>query len=420
MLSHRRVLLASLTGTSVEFYDFYIYATAASLVFGHLFFPTLDPWAQQMSSFAVFGAAFIARPVGAALFGHFGDRIGRKSTLVASLMLMGGATVLIGFLPTYATIGWWAPAILCLMRFLQGIGLGGEWGGASLLAVENAPKGWEMRYGMFPPLGAPVGFIAANGFYLILGALLDDKQFFDWGWRIPFLTSAVLVGLGLWVRLKLTETPAFIEAEAKAEIPQVPIAELLREHLRPVIAGIFCVVACYALFYLGTTFAIGYGTTIQGHGRQAYLTMEMAAILFLGLGVICASVWADWYGARRILAIGFAGCLVAGATMGPGLGSPSLLVVWIWLSASLFAMGFTYGPLSGFMPELFPAGVRYTAVSLCFSTGGIIGGALTPMGASALAKVGGLGLVGMLLVAAGALSLGGLALISFGRRGAAG
>jgi len=410
MTKHARVLLASLTGTTVEFYDFYIYATAASLVFGPLFFPTADKWVQLLSSYAVFGVAFIARPVGAALFGHFGDRIGRKSTLVASLMLMGGSTVLIAFLPTYAQAGWIAPAILCVLRFGQGLGLGGEWGGASLLAVENAPKGWEMRYGMFPPLGAPVGFVVANGFFLILASVLSDQQFLAWGWRLPFLTSAVLVLLGLWVRLKLTETPAFLEAEAHDAIPPVPFAELLRDHLRPVLAATFSVVACYALFYLATAFALGYGTSVQGYGRQDYLAIEMLAVLFLAGGVIVAGVLADWYGVRRIMAFGFVGCIFAGLTMAPGLGAASLSGVLLWLAASLFVMGFTYGPLGGFIPALFPAGVRYTAVSLAFSMGGIIGGALTPIGASALAKAHGLWAVGLLLVAAGVLSLLGLAM----------
>ncbi|MDO7842635.1 MFS transporter [Sphingomonas immobilis] len=411
MIRHRRVLLASLTGTTVEFYDFYIYATAASLVFGPLFFPGEDKWVQMLSSYAVFAVAFVARPVGAALFGHFGDRIGRKSTLVASLMLMGGSTVAIGCLPTYEQIGWWAPAILCVLRFGQGLGLGGEWGGASLLAVENAPKGWEMRYGMFPPLGAPVGFIAANGFFLVLGAVLDDRQFADWGWRLPFLTSAVLVLIGLWVRLKLTETPAFLEAEAQHAIPKVPIGELLRDHLRPVLAGTFCVVSTFAIFYLATAFAIGYGTGVQGHPKQIYLSVEMAAILFLALGVVVATTLSDWYGVRRVMTLGFAGCAIAGLTMAPGLGASSMVTVWLWLSFALFGMGFTYGPLGGFLPELFPAGVRYTAVSLVFSLGGIIGGGLAPMGAAALVKTGGLASVGLLLVVAATLSLIGMALI---------
>ena len=214
MLRHKRVLAASLIGTAVEFYDFYIYATAASLVFGPLFFPATSPAAQLMAAYGSLALAFFARPLGAAVFGHYGDRIGRKATLVTSLMLMGGSTLAIGFLPTYQAIGWWAPMILCILRFGQGFGLGGEWGGAALLAVENAPPGWRARFGMFPQLGAPVGFLAANGLFLILGVFLTDKDFFAWGWRLPFLGSAVLVFLGLWVRLKLSETPEFAAAQA--------------------------------------------------------------------------------------------------------------------------------------------------------------------------------------------------------------
>src|ERR1700710_429547 len=212
--SHRRILAASLVGTAVEFYDFYVYATAASLVFGPLFFSAASASTQLLAAYASFGIAFVARPVGALVFGHFGDRIGRKSTLVVSLLLMGGSTVLIGLLPTYASVGWVSPLLLCILRFGQGFGLGGEWGGAALLAVENAPPGYRARYGMAPQLGAPVGFIAANGLFLVLGMLLTPAQFVSWGWRVPFLASAILVAVGLLVRLKITETPAFKAALA--------------------------------------------------------------------------------------------------------------------------------------------------------------------------------------------------------------
>jgi MFS family permease len=409
--SPRRILLASLIGTSVEFYDFYIYATAAALVFGPLFFPAADPGVQLLASYASFGLAFFARPLGAAVFGHFGDRLGRKSTLVGSLLLMGLSTVAIAFLPTYAQIGWAAPALLCLLRFGQGLGLGGEWGGASLLAVENAPPGQAYRWGMFPPLGAPIGFIAANGLFLILGTTLTDAQFRDWGWRLPFLASAALVLLGLWVRLKLTETPAFKEAAAHDALAKVPLAELFRHHLRATLAGTLGVVACFALFYLTTAFALSYGTTTLGHGRQLFLGLEIGAILFLALGVIVASVWADKVGPNRVLAWGFAGCLLSGVAMGPMLGATSLTVVFAWLALSLFAMGFCYGPLGGWLPSLFDARVRYTGVSITFNAGGIIGGALAPIAAQALALRGGLGLVGVYLIAAGVLSLGGLMMV---------
>ena len=412
--SARRILTASLVGTAVEFYDFYIYATAAALVFGELFFPAESKTAQQMLSFASFGLAFIARPVGAIVFGHFGDRVGRKSTLVASLMLMGGSTVAIAFLPTYGQVGWVAPLLLCLLRLGQGFGLGGEWGGAALLAVENAPPHRRNTWGMFPPLGAPVGFLMANGLFLILGLALDEAQFRDWGWRLPFLVSAVLVVLGLWVRLKLTETPAFVAAEQAEALPKVPFATLMLGHGRAVLAGTCGVIACFALFYLATAFTLGYGTKTLGYGREAMLGVELGAILFLAAGVIVASLLADRTGAPRMLVIGFIGCMVAGLAMGPMLGAGSLVVVFLWLAFALFVMGFAYGPLGGWLPSLFPAGVRYTGVSMTFNLGGILGGAVAPIAAEALAQRG-LGWIGLYLVGAGVLSLGGLALLRGGR-----
>lgn len=406
--SHRRILFASLVGTSVEFYDFYIYATAAALVFPALFFPATDPGLAQLASYASFSVAFFARPLGGLVFGHFGDRMGRKSTLVASLMLMGISTVLIAFLPTYAMIGWVAPLLLCLLRFGQGLGLGGEWGGASLLAVENAPPGWANRYGAFPPMGAPVGFICANGFFLILGALLSDTQFAEWGWRLPFLASALLVLLGLWVRLTLTETPAFVEAQEKAPPPKVPVGELFRDHLVPTLAGTIATVACFALFYVSTVFVIGYATKALGYDRETFLAMELGAILFMALGIILSSIWADKRNARLVLMVGCVWTMGVGTLIGI-LASTSGLWAFYWLALALFVMGFVYGPLGGFLPSLFPARVRYTGVSVTFNLGGIIGGGLTPFIAQALVERGGIMLVGYYLAGAGVLSLIGLA-----------
>lgn len=412
--SHRRILAASLVGTAVEFYDFYIYATAASLVFGHLFFPKASVSAQLMSAYATFALAFFARPMGAAFFGHFGDRIGRKSTLVASLLLMGGSTVAIAFLPTYETAGWLAPFLLCVLRFGQGFGLGGEWGGAALLAVENAPPGWRARFGMFPQLGAPVGFIAANGLFLILGWLLTPAQFMAWGWRIPFLLSVVLVGVGLWVRLKLTETPAFAAAVKEAPPPQVPFAELFRRHALATLGGTFAVVACFAIFYLTTAFALGYGTTKLGYGRETFLGVQLGAIGFMAAGIVFAGYWADATSPRRVL---MAGCILTvgvGLLLGPMLGSGSLFLIWAFLSLGLIMMGLVYGPLGAFLPSLFPARVRYTGVSVAFNIGGILGGGLTPMAAQALADRGGLTLVGFYLSAAALISF--LALLALRSR----
>ncbi|WP_082439115.1 MULTISPECIES: MFS transporter [unclassified Sphingomonas] len=411
MRAHRRILIASLIGTSVEFYDFYIYATAATLVFGSLFFPLESTSAQLMASYLSIGLAFIARPLGAVVFGHFGDRLGRKSTLVASLMLMGGSTLLIAFLPTYAQVGWVAPLLLCTLRFAQGLGLGGEWGGAALLAVENAPPGWRGRFGMVPQLGAPVGFIAANGLFLLLGLTLSEADFLAWGWRLPFLFSVALVGLGLWVRVKLTETPAFAKALAHEAPPSVPIAELAGSHLRATLAGTFGVVACFALYYIATTFVLGYGTNTLGYTRGAFLQTQLIAILFMAAGIALAGWLSDRSTPARVLAGGCIGVVVAGGLLGPMVGAGSLFVIGAWLSFALLMMGFVYGPLGAWLPALFPARVRYTGASMGFNVGGVIGGGLTPSIAQALSIDYGLWSVGVVLAGAGVASLIGLALV---------
>jgi MFS family permease len=407
--ANARVLSAALVGTAVEFYDFYIYATAAALVFGPLFFPSSSLAAQTMFAFMSFGVAFIARPLGAVAFGHFGDRIGRKATLVASLMLMGGSTLAIAFLPTYAMVGWVAPALLCLMRFGQGFGLGGEWGGAALLAVENAPRGWEARFGAAPQLGAPVGFLAANGLFLILGATLSEADFAAWGWRIPFLASAVLVGVGLWVRLRIGETAAFREALAHEAPVPVPLARLLARHGGAVLAGSAGVVACFAIFYLATAFALAQGAGPLGYARESFLGVQLAANLFLALGIVFAAVHADRTSPRRTLTIGALLAVVIGVLFGGGLASGSLAVVFLTLAVSLFVMGLCYGPLGAWLPTLYPALVRYSGISVAFNVGGIIGGAFTPLAAQAMAGAGQVHFVGLLIAASGALTLIGLA-----------
>ncbi len=408
---HRRILVASLVGTTIEFYDFYIYATAAALLFGPLFFPAESPSAQLMLSFLSFGLAFLARPFGAVLFGHFGDRIGRKSTLVASLLLMGISTLLIAFLPTYAMAGWIAPLLLCILRFGQGLGLGGEWGGAALLAVEYAPPGWRARFGMVPQLGAPIGFIAANGLFLLIGATLSEADFAAWGWRIPFLASAILVGLGLWVRLKINETPEFTRALAQDPPVSIPIGELFRKHAAITFAGTFTVVACFAIFYLSTAFALAHGTTVLGYDRELFLLTQLAAILFLAMGIILAGIRADQQHANQVLTWGCAATIILGLIFGPALGAGSLWLVWAVLSFALFIMGFVYGPLGVWLPSLFPPRIRYTGVSVAFNLGGILGGALAPIAAQALNDAGGTVLVGLYLTMAGIFSLAGLKVV---------
>jgi len=407
---HRRVLAAATVGTAVEFYDFYVYATAAALVFGPLFFPAESVAAQQLLSFMSFGLAFIARPVGAIVFGHFGDRLGRKSTLVASLMLMGVCTLLIAFLPTYAMVGWVAPLLLCLLRFGQGLGLGGEWGGATLLAVENAPKGWVARFGAAPQLGAPIGFLAANGLFLILGLGLADEDFLSWGWRVPFLLSAVLVALGLWVRLRIGETPAYKAALEQAPPPSIPLGTLLLRHWVPTLAASAGVVSAFAIFYLSTAFALSHMTAERGVSRETMLALQLAANVFLAVGIVLAAVGSDRTSARRMLMWGAAATVLLGLLFGPVLAGGSLGLVFATLALGLLVMGFVYGPLGGWMPSLFPVTVRYTGMSVAFNGGGIVGGAVAPIAAQMLSAAGGTWMVGLFLSVAGLVTLVGVSL----------
>ncbi|GAB7191231.1 MFS transporter [Kineococcus sp. NUM-3379] len=403
----RRVAVASLVGTTIEFYDFYVYATATVFVFGQLFFPTGSGAAQQLSALATFALAFIARPVGSVLFGHFGDRVGRKATLVAALLVMGVSTTLIGLLPTYETAGVLAPALLCLLRFGQGIGLGGEWGGAALLATENAPPGRRALYGTMPQLGAPLGFILANTLFIVLAATLEEGDFFSWGWRIPFLLSAVLVVVGLYVRLNLTETPVFAEAVQKRQQVRVPVATVFRGNWRTVLLGALSVVVTYTLFYLMTVFCLSYGVSPEGLGyeRQTFLFMLCGAIVFMALATPLSGVLSDRYGRRPVLAVAMVGAAVVGLLTEPLFGSGSTVLVVLYLSLGLFFMGLVFGPIGAYLPELFPTNVRYTGASVAFNAGSILGASLAPYTAVVLAQRFGLGAVGWYLVGAAALSL---------------
>ncbi|MCE7795333.1 MFS transporter [Sphingobium sufflavum] len=408
--AHARILVSSLVGTAVEYYDFFIYATAAALVFGPLFFPGESAAAQTLLSFMSFGIAFIARPIGAVAFGHFGDRIGRKSTLVVSLLLMGGCTLAIAFLPTYAQVGWIAPALLCTLRFGQGFGLGGEWGGAALLAIENAPKGWEARYGAAPQLGVAVGFCAATGVFLILGGLLSDADFLAWGWRIPFLASAILVLLGLWIRLRIAETPEFRAALDKEPPHAVPFAALMSHHWGLVLAGSAGVVSTYALFYLATAYALAQGTSVGGWPRATFLTIQILANCFYAVGIVLASIHADRTSAARTIAGGSLVTAALGLVFSPALAAGSLPLVTAMLCAAMLTLSFNNAPLGRWLSQLFPVRVRYSGVSLAFNAGGIVGGALLPIAAQGMSAAGVAHYTGLLLTAAGLMTFVGVKL----------
>jgi metabolite-proton symporter len=404
--SPRQVLFASLIGTAIEFFDFYIYATAAVLVFPKLFFPKSDPAAAQLASFATFSIAFLARPIGSALFGHFGDRIGRKTTLVAALLTMGISTVLIGLLPTYGSIGVAAPLLLAICRFGQGLGLGGEWGGAVLLAVENAPPGKRAWYGMFPQLGAPVGFLFSGSVFLLISHYLTDAQFFAFGWRLPFLASAALVLIGLYVRLTLTETPVFQSAIQRTERARVPMMTVLRDHFGTVLGGVLVSLSSLLIFYLLTTFALSWATAELHYTREQFLIIQLFGILFFALTIPLSALMAE-QGRRRTalwvnVAIVLFGVVLAPLFMAGTVGATVMMVIGMAL------VGLVYGPIGTMLSELFPTRVRYSGTSLSFNLAAIFGASLTPYAATWLAKSYGLAFVGYYLSAGAMLSILGL------------
>ncbi|QEW00698.1 MHS family MFS transporter [Microbacterium caowuchunii] len=442
--SRSRVITASLVGTTIEFYDFYVYATAAVLVFPALFFPTGDDTTALLSSFAVFGAAMVARPIGAVIFGHFGDRFGRKATLVASLLTMGVATFLIGCLPTYQDIGWWAALILLFLRLAQGFALGGEWSGAALVATENAPKGKRAWYGTFPQLGAPIGFIIANGVFLIInfalphpdGGAQRSEEFLAWGWRVPFLFSAVMVIVGLWVRLRLVESAAFTKAEKTGAIRKFPLGAVLRMHWWHLILGTFIMLATYVLFYLMTSFTLSYGTKAAtdaaqaaaeaagtpfdaatyvpglGFGYTDFVIMQIIGVVFFGIFTLLSGPVADAIGRRRLLIWVTVAIIVFGCTFNVFL-LPQVdpkftgALVQGFLIIGFVLMGATFGPMGAILPELFPTNVRYTGSAISYNVSSILGAALAPIIAVALwaAADGSPWLVGIYLSGAGVLTL---------------
>jgi metabolite-proton symporter len=402
----RQVLFASLIGTTIEFFDFYIYGTAAVLAFPSLFFPTSDPNTATLASLATFGIAFLARPIGSAIFGHFGDRVGRKTTLVAALLTMGLSTVAIGMLPTYQSIGIAAPILLALCRFGQGLGLGGEWGGAVLLAIENAPPGKRAWYGMFPQLGAPLGFFLSTTVFLVLSDTLGNAQFLRYGWRLPFLLSAVLVFVGLYVRLSISETPIFVASLRRRERVRVPMLAVFRDYPATLVLGTMSCLATFVIFYLMTVFTLGWGTTALGFTRNQFLLIQLVGVACFALTIPISAVLAE--GGRRQTLIGATIAIgLFGLVMGPMFRAGTVGAI-LTLAVGLGLMGMTYGPLGTLLSELFPTPVRYTGSSLTFNLAGIFGASLAPYIATWLADHYGLEYVGYYLTAAAATTLVGL------------
>jgi metabolite-proton symporter len=400
-----RILAASLIGTTIEFFDFYIYATAAVLVFPKLFFPAGDPVAATFASLATFGLAFFARPVGAALFGHFGDRRGRKATLVAALMTMGPSTVAIGLLPSYNTIGIAAPILLALFRFGQGLGLGGEWGGAVLLATENAPKNKKAWYGMFPQLGAPVGFLLSSATFYILSKAMNDNQFLAYGWRIPFIASALLVWVGLYIRLKIEETPAFLRVINNNKRVSMPVITVFVKHTKTIFLGTAATITTFLLFYIMTVFTLNWGTTALQYPREGFLIAQMISMLFFALGIPASAVLADSSGRSNMLIASSIGIFIFGLFFAPFFSTGSLFVTVAFQSMGMLLMGLNYGPVGTALSEIFPAEVRYTGASLSFTLAGILGASLTPYFSTSLATNYGLSYVGYYLSLGAAISI---------------
>ena len=396
--------MASLVGTTIEFFDFYIFATAAVLVFPHLFFPASDPTSAVLQSFATFSIAFFARPLGAALFGHFGDRIGRKATLVAALMTMGLSTVLIGFLPGYERIGVVAPLLLALCRFGQGLGLGGEWGGAVLLAAENAPPGRRSWYAMFPQLGAPLGFVLSAGSFLVLTETLSNAEFLAWGWRVPFMASILLVLLGLYVRLRITETPEFQKVVEARERVSVPIVVLFRSYKRALVLGTLVALATFVLFYLMTVFTLSWATSKLGYSREQYLVIQLIGVVFFAATIPLSAWLSDRLGRRGVLIAATACTGVFGLFLQPLLGG-GLAGALAFNILGLALMGFNYGPIGAALASPFPVSVRYTGASMTFNLAGIFGASLAPYIATWLATRFSLAWVGYYLFAACLLTL---------------
>ena len=402
----RRAVAGSFVGTAIEWYDFFIYGTAAALVLGPQFFPGSSDLAGTLAAFATFAVGFVARPIGGAVMGHFGDKIGRKSMLVASMMLMGTATVAIGLLPTYATIGAWAPALLVTFRFVQGIGVGGEWGGAVLMATEHAPRGKAGLYGSAPQLGVPAGIILANLVFLACTQSMSEAAFLAWGWRIPFLLSIVLVFVAMWIRLGVMESPAFEAVKGRVESPKVPLWEVLVTSWRTVLLAGGTFIATNGIAYVFMVYVLSYGTTELGFGRSTMLALVIASCPFWMAGMAVSAYLSDFVGRARVYVTAAVSLVAVSVFFFSLIETASIPVMAGAMIVMAFVLGAAVGPQSALFAELFPAHVRYSGATLAYQLGAILGGGLAPFIATWLyAEFGTNHAVTGYFLAVGALSL---------------
>ena len=413
------VAMATMIGTAIEYFDNYIYTMAAVLIFNHQFFHAADPLSGQIAALSTLALTFIARPLGAILFGHFGDRFGRKNTFVMSLLVMGVSTMVIGLLPTYDSIGIWATLLLCLCRIGQGIGLGGEWGGAALVAIENAPEGKRGWYGTFPQLGAPLGLLLANGVFLLITVLLGQAAMTDWAWRIPFLSSFVLVAIGLYVRLKLTEAPIFIAALNKPKPKTLPMMEVSVTHFKPFFLGMLICLAGYVLFYIMIAFSQIYAKSAPtvseagyamglGFSPQIFTALLMCSAISLAITIAISGKYIDIVGRRIWLIWTTFGVAIFGLALPYFLDNGTTTSLFWFLMIGMGLIGMGYGPLASLLPELFPTHARYSGASLTYNISGLFGASVAAIITLQLNANYGLKGVGIYLTLNAVLSLIGL------------